>query len=97
MFPHKKKTQKFHDKTVQSNILWLNLNKIKATSFLQSANKQGNLSFHFHEPGLKRTQTASAVPKYFPCLLQFCTGYRILYASRAWKQKTSEKHSFSHN
>ena len=34
------------------------------------------------------TQTASAVPKYFPCLLQFCTGYRICHASRAWKRKT---------
>ena len=28
-----KKTQKFHDKTVQSNILWLNLNKINEISF----------------------------------------------------------------
>ena len=37
------------------------------------------------------TQTASAVPKYFPCLLQFCTGYRIWHASRAWKQKKEKK------
>ena len=43
--------QKFHDKAVQSNILWLNLNKI---SILQSADKQGNPSFHFHAPGSKR-------------------------------------------
>ena len=42
-------------------------------------------------------QTASAVPKYFPCLLKFCTGYRIWHASRAWKRKTSEKRSFLHN
>ena len=38
--------------------------------FSQSAHKQGNPSFHFHAPGSKRrypcTQTASAVPKYFP-------------------------------
>ena len=72
---------KFHDKAVQSNILWLNLNKIGELSILQSAHKQGNPSFNFHAPGSKRrypcTQTASAVPKYFPCLLQFCTGYRI--------------------
>ena len=77
---------KFHDKTVRSNILWLNLNKINETSLLQSAHKQGNPSFHFHTPGSKRrypcTQTASAVPKYFPCLLQFCTGRGILHAAR---------------
>ena len=76
-----KNPPKFHDKIVQSNILWLNLNNIGAVSILQSAHKQGNHSFHFHAPGSKRrypcTQTALAVPKYFPCLLQFCTGYRI--------------------
>ena len=72
---------KFHDKAVQSNILWLILNKINEISILQSEGKQGNPSFHFHAPGSKRryprTQTAPAVQKYFPCLLQFCTGYRI--------------------
>ena len=44
-------TPQFHDKTVQSNILWLNLKKIN--KFLQSAHKQGNPSFHFHAPGSK--------------------------------------------
>ena len=82
-------------------MLWLNLNKIGEISILQTAHKQGNPSFHFHAPGSKRrypcTQTASAVPKYFPCRLQFCTGYRIWHASRAWTRKTSEKRSFSHN
>ena len=72
---------KFHDKTVQSNVLWLNLIKINENFFLQSTHKQGNPSFHFHAPGSKRrypcTQTASAAPKYFPCLLHFCSGYRI--------------------
>ena len=38
---------KFHDKAVQSNILWLNVNKIGATSILQSAHKQGNPHFTF--------------------------------------------------
>ena len=61
-----------HDKTVQSR--W-------DIFFLQSVHKQGNPSFHFHAPGSKRrypcTQTALAVPKYFPSLLQLCTGYRI--------------------
>ena len=83
--PSKKKKNsippKFHDNAVQSNILRLNLNKISEISILQSAHKQGNPSFHFQEPGSKRrypcTHTASAFRKYFPCLLQFCTGYRI--------------------
>ena len=70
-----KNPPRFHDKAVQSNILWLNLNKINEISFLQSAHKQGNPSFHFHAPGSKRrypcAQTASAVPKYFPRLPSF--------------------------
>ena len=61
--------KKFHDKTIQSNILWLNVIKIGGTSILQSAHKKGNPSFDFHAPGSKRrypcTQKASAVPKYF--------------------------------
>ena len=77
----KKISPKFHCKDVQSNILLLNLNKNGGISILQSAHKQGNPSFHFYAPGSKRrypcTQTASAVPKYFPCLLQYGTGYRI--------------------
>ena len=73
MFLKNHEKKKIHDKAVQSNILWLNLNKINGISILQSAHKQGNPSFHFHAPDSKRrypcTQTASAVPKYFPCLL----------------------------
>ena len=39
----KKETpQKFHDKAGQSDILWLNLNKINEISILQLADKQGN-------------------------------------------------------
>ena len=62
--------QKFHDKAVQSNTPWLNLNKINGISILQYVDKQGNPLFHFHAPGSKRrypcTQTAAAVPKYVP-------------------------------
>ena len=79
MFP--KIPRKFHGKAVQSYILWLNLNKIGGTSIVQTTHKQDNPSFHYHAPGSKLrypcTQTASAVPKCFPCLLQFYTGYRI--------------------
>ena len=37
MFKKNPLPPQFHDKTVQSNILWLNLNKINEISFLQSA------------------------------------------------------------
>ena len=76
-----KSPPKFHDKAVNSYILWLNFKKIGGISNLQSAHKQGNPKFYFHAPGSKRrypcTQTALAVPKYFPSLLQFCTCYHI--------------------
>ena len=81
------------DKAVQSEILWLNVNKIN--KYLQSAHKQGNPSFHFHAPGSKRrypcTQTASAVPKYFLYLLQFCTAYRIWHEKKKRKGKKRAK------
>ena len=100
MFTPPKKKKKFHDKTVQSNILWLNVIKIGGISILQSAHKQGHPSFHVHAPGSKRrypcTQTASAVPKYFPCLLQFRTGYHIWHASRVSKQKKRAKNVHFH-
>ena len=72
-------------------ILWLNLNKISEVSILQSADKQGNLLFHFHAPDSKRrylcTQTPSAVPKYFPCLHSFV----LVIASDMHLEPESEK------
>ena len=73
----KKSQKKFHEKAVQSNILWLNLNKITEISILQSAHKQANPSFHFHAPGSKRryrcTQTVTPlrVPT-IPVATGFC-------------------------
>ena len=94
MFP-KIHTQKFHDKAVQSNILWLNLNKINEINILQSTDKQGNPSFHFHAPGSKRrypcAQTASAVPKYFPRLLQFLYWLSHLTCISSLKAKNEPK------
>ena len=52
--PPPKKKKKFHDKAIQFNIQWLNLNKINGKNILQSADKQGTPSFHFHAPGSKR-------------------------------------------
>ena len=60
-------------------------------SILQSADKHGNPSFHFHAQGSKRrypcTQTASAVSKYFPYLLQFV----LVIASDMHLESESEK------
>ena len=82
---------KFHDKAVQSNLLWLNLNKINEIGILQLAHKQGNPSFHSHAPGSKRrypcTQTASAVPKYSPV----CFSFVLVIASDMHLASESEK------
>ena len=69
----------------------MNLNKISEISISQSADKQGNLSFHFHAPGSKRrypcVQTASAVLKCFPCRSSFV----LVIASDTHLESESEK------
>ena len=52
--PQKKKKKKCHYKDVQSNTLWLNLNKTQEVSILQSADQQGNPHFTF----IRRAQNA---------------------------------------
>ena len=78
----KKIPKKFHDKAVQTNILWLNLDKIDEIIILQSAHKQGNLSFHFHAPGSKRrypcTQTASRLSQN---ISPVCSSFVLVIAS----------------
>ena len=68
MFP--KIPPKFHDKAVQSNILWLNLNKINEISILQSAGKQGNPRISLSCAGLKTQipmhSNSIGCPKIFP-------------------------------
>ena len=68
--------QKFHDKTVQSNTLWLNLNKINEISFLQSAHKQGTPHFIC----MRRAQTQ--IPMHtnsFGCPKIFSLSAPVLY------------------
>ena len=71
------------------NLIYCGRIQTKSISVLQSAHKQANPSFLFLKRSYPCTQTASAVPKHFPCLLQFCTGYRLWHASGVWKRKTS--------
>ena len=49
---------KFHDKTVQSNILWLNLNKIIETSFYSQHMNEVTPHFTF----MRRAQNADSLP-----------------------------------
>ena len=51
---YQKIPQIFHDKAVQSYILWLTVNKIGDISILRSAHKQGNPHFTF----MRRAQIA---------------------------------------
>ena len=60
-----------------NNTLFLNFNKISQISILQSADKQGNPSFHFHAPVM-----------YYRIWSDPVLYYRIWHASRAWKRKT---------
>ena len=54
----KKIPQKFHGKAVQSNILWLNLNKIGGISILRSAKKKKKNQGTPHFTFLRRAQNA---------------------------------------
>ena len=88
----KKIPRSVHDKAVQYDILWLNLNKVGEISILQSAHKQGNSSFNFHAPGSKHryqcTQTASAVQKY---ISPVCSSFVLVIESDMHLESESEK------
>ena len=69
----------FHDKAVQSIILWLNLNKIGGIS--KSVHKQGKPLIPLSCAGLKTQipmhSNSLGCPKIFPLSASFCTGYRL--------------------
>ena len=84
--------KKFHDKAIQSNILWLNLNKINEISILQSADKQGNPSFHFDAPGSKRIYTnALKQPRLSQNIFHDCSSFVPVIASDMPLGPESEK------
>ena len=89
MFP--KISPKFHEKAVQSNILWLNLNKTSATSILQSADKQGDPSFHY----MRRAQNADTYALKQQRLSQnispVCSSFVLVIASDMYLEPESEK------
>ena len=75
-----KSTEKIQDKAIQSNILWLNLNKIGVISILQAAHKQIIPHFTFMRVAQNADTHAHKQPRLsqnISRLLHFCTGYRI--------------------
>ena len=73
---------KFHDKAVQSNILWLDFFlKIGDRSILQSAHKQGNPSFYFHAPGSKRRSHALKQHRLSQSISPVCSSFVLVIAS----------------
>ena len=85
--------QNFHDEAVQSNILWLNLNKINEISILQSADKQGNPSFYFSAPGSKRRYHALKQHRLSKIMTPFCFSFVLVFASDMHLEPESEKTS----
>ena len=90
-----KNPPKFHDKTVQSNMLWLNSNKIDEIIFLQSAHKQGNPSFHFHAPGSKRRYPCTQQHWLSKNIFPVGSSFVLVIASDMHLEPESEKRSFS--
>ena len=82
--------KKFHDNAVQSNILWLNLNKINEISILQSADKQGNPSFYFFAPGSKRRYHALKQHRLSKIISPFCFSFVLVIASDMHLESESE-------
>ena len=90
----KKIPPKFHDKTVQINILWLNLNKVNEISFFynQHINK---ITSHFTV--MRRAQIADAhalrQPRPSQNISPVCSSFVLVIASDMHLEFESEKTS----
>ena len=73
--------QKVHCKAVQSNILWLNLNKNGGISILQSAHEHGNPT---HTRALKQ-------PRLSQNISPVCSSFALVIASDMHPESGSEK------
>ena len=83
--------KKFHCKAIQSNILWLNLNKIDGIGILQSLHKQGNPSFHCHAPGSKCRIHAIKQPQLSQNISPVCSSFATVIASDMHLKSAREK------
>ena len=82
---------KFHDNIVQSNMLWLNLNKIGVISILQSPHKQSNPSFHFHAPGSNADTHALKQPRLAQNISPVCSSFVLVITSDMHLESEREK------
>ena len=80
-----------HDKAVQSYVEWLNLNKINDISILQSADKQGNPSFHFHAKGSNADTHALKQHRQSKNTSPVCSSFVLVIASDMLLEPEIEK------
>ena len=71
----------FHSKAVQSNILWLNLNKIGGITILQSAHKQGNPHLTFMRRAQNADIHALKQPRLSQNISHVCSSFALVIAS----------------
>ena len=89
--PSKNVFKKFHDKVVQSYILWLNLNKIGVISILQSAHKQANPHFAFMRQAQDADTHALKQPRLSQNISPVCSSFVLVIASDMHLESESEK------
>ena len=94
----KRTPQKFYDKTVQSNILWLNLNKINEIGFFYY---QHITKVNPHFAFMRRAQNVDTHALKQDRLSQsnflVCSSFVLVIACDMHLEPESEKRSFSHN
>ena len=81
----------FCNKTVQYNILWLNLNKINEVSILQSAHKQSNPHFTFMRRAQNADTHALKQPRLAQNIFPVCSSFALVIASDMHLESESEK------
>ena len=82
---------KFHSKAVQSNILWLNLNKIGVISILQAAHKQIIPHFTFMRVAQNADTHAHKQPRLSQNISPVCSSFVLNIASDMHLESQSEK------
>ena len=83
--------KKIHDKTVQSNILWLNLNKINEISILQSTDNKVTPHFPFMRRAQNVDTHAHKQHRLSQNILPVCFSFVLVIASDMHLQPESEK------
>ena len=85
--------QKFHDKAIQSNILWLNLNKIKEISILQLHMNMVTPHFTFMCRAQNADTHALKQHRLSQNISPVCSSFVLVIASDMYLESESEKRS----